>query len=622
MSRGRQVASKSIHAYVISLYGDVCWTPLGSTMVPVMYNIHASLADAVGCAKNYRVNGEPAFTMASRIPFVRGNEAGTGGGIISGVNCGWCRPVEHSKTWKVEHHWIVREGDLVAMNCAGPDGPANCFGKIMIVQEVAYAPPVSVGKTESVSTDPATGGLLLEETEEFRDPETDTAIKLGQRTVIDWKTGKVVTKRIVMLTKPDGTQTFEAAAGEFDPLNSSYSWKATTGALPEGAGQVDTSELAVDADGQLYFGTGDEAVCATPAEEEEEDITDDDPELLEKPEVKGALADKAKAESELASLTKSQAWLTIKTAADVAGIFDPSPVSDIVAAGMSLTEGDWVGLGLSIVSMAPYLGDAIAKPIKGAMTSAKVARLLEKMAELKGVIGKAGDALKNALKKGKEAIRQARGMRARRAPPEPPPPAPKPPHGPKGPDMPPPEAPKAPPSPGDGGFTPKGEGKKKTAREKLDEAKEAYARKVHREEMEKAWKNRDRLKRERKLSDEDEAWLAADERRRELAFDPAKKQFNVEEAKVALKAEEQGLLTLPVKRGTGPDGKEIGDDLVDGNGVKWDAKSAKGLKSIREALERGENVLVHGNQSAVDAAKQALGVTGNSEKLILLVTGP
>lgn len=55
----------------------------------------------------------------------------------------------------------------------------------------------------------------------------------------------------------------------------------------------------------------------------------------------------------------------IGLAADVAGIFDPTPVCDGVSALQSLAHGDFYGVALSAGSAAvPYAGDALAKPIK------------------------------------------------------------------------------------------------------------------------------------------------------------------------------------------------------------------------------------------------------------------
>ena len=42
---------------------------------------------------------------------------------------------------------------------------------------------------------------------------------------------------------------------------------------------------------------------------------------------------------------------------DIAGIFDPTPASDGISGAISLARGDWLGAGISLVSMVPYVGD-------------------------------------------------------------------------------------------------------------------------------------------------------------------------------------------------------------------------------------------------------------------------
>lgn len=58
---------------------------------------------------------------------------------------------------------------------------------------------------------------------------------------------------------------------------------------------------------------------------------------------------------------------------DIAGFFDPTPVSDGANTLISLGRGDWLGAGLSAVSMVPYVGDAakLGKLGKYAQTVAK-----------------------------------------------------------------------------------------------------------------------------------------------------------------------------------------------------------------------------------------------------------
>lgn len=61
--------------------------------------------------------------------------------------------------------------------------------------------------------------------------------------------------------------------------------------------------------------------------------------------------------------------------ADLAGIFDPTPISDGVSGLISLFRGDLAGAGLSVASMIPFAGDALAK-------SAKFAKLLDAFSHL------------------------------------------------------------------------------------------------------------------------------------------------------------------------------------------------------------------------------------------------
>ncbi len=114
-------------------------------------------------------------------------------------------------------------------------------------------------------------------------------------------------------------------------------------------------------------------------------------------------------EKNILSLNKDLAFQLAQTTVDTAGIFDPSPVSDIIGAGMSLYSGDIVGTGLSLISIIPYAGDAIGKTSKGA-------RVLKKIKALKNRIESAVSALnlakKLARKKATAAVRAKRKAEA------------------------------------------------------------------------------------------------------------------------------------------------------------------------------------------------------------------
>ncbi len=97
----------------------------------------------------------------------------------------------------------------------------------------------------------------------------------------------------------------------------------------------------------------------------------------------------------------------------------------------------------------------------------------------------------------------------------------------------------------------------------------------------------------RTLSSGDRAWLNADPRRKELAYDPDTKSFKVREAQAALRAEERGVLRGPVTRAIDSSGRSRGGDVIDGNGRAWDVKEARDLDAISAAANGGEAVLVN-----------------------------
>ena len=83
---------------------------------------------------------------------------------------------------------------------------------------------------------------------------------------------------------------------------------------------------------------------------------------------------------------------------DIAGIFDPTPISDGANTLISLGRGDWLGAGLSAISMSPYVGDA-AKLGKLGKYAQTVAKAID--------AARANPALRQALAPGIQAIGDA-----------------------------------------------------------------------------------------------------------------------------------------------------------------------------------------------------------------------
>ena len=101
---------------------------------------------------------------------------------------------------------------------------------------------------------------------------------------------------------------------------------------------------------------------------------------------------------------------------DVAGIFDPTPISDGVGTLISVGRGDWLGAGLSLVGMVPYVGD-LGKIAKIGKYAPRTARVLETFLRHSDNLARMGkDALSRAFslpqvaaarKKATDRVRQA-----------------------------------------------------------------------------------------------------------------------------------------------------------------------------------------------------------------------
>jgi hypothetical protein len=84
----------------------------------------------------------------------------------------------------------------------------------------------------------------------------------------------------------------------------------------------------------------------------------------------------------------------------VAGIFDPTPISDGLDGMISLFRGDFLGAGISVVSMVPYIGDAakLGKLGKFAESIAKAVDLAKLDPAFAKQIGPALDKIRDTLK--------------------------------------------------------------------------------------------------------------------------------------------------------------------------------------------------------------------------------
>src|SRR5688500_8448666 len=96
-----------------------------------------------------------------------------------------------------------------------------------------------------------------------------------------------------------------------------------------------------------------------------------------------------------AALEDKLAGLRVDALIDAAGLVDPTPVSDVIGFARGAARGDWASAALSLVSMVPYAGDVLAKPIKGARLTKKAMALRRQLAD---VAAKSRQIVADALK--------------------------------------------------------------------------------------------------------------------------------------------------------------------------------------------------------------------------------
>lgn len=88
-------------------------------------------------------------------------------------------------------------------------------------------------------------------------------------------------------------------------------------------------------------------------------------------------------------------------ALDIVGLVDPTPISDGANGIISLARGDWLGAGISAVSMIPYIGDAakLGKLGRYAETMAKAVDLAKANPAIAKQLGPAMEKLREAFDK-------------------------------------------------------------------------------------------------------------------------------------------------------------------------------------------------------------------------------
>lgn len=111
---------------------DVCKTPAGTAVVPVPYPNIAMLPMAIKTPVKIFAVKKPPIHLASSVPSTTGDEAGTLGGVVSGVVKGPASFTVGSPTVLFEGMPVVRLTSTTIQNGASP----NTVGVVSVPSQV------------------------------------------------------------------------------------------------------------------------------------------------------------------------------------------------------------------------------------------------------------------------------------------------------------------------------------------------------------------------------------------------------------------------------------------------------------------------------------------------------
>ncbi|MDZ4849533.1 MAG: PAAR-like domain-containing protein [Pirellulaceae bacterium] len=141
----REGTRASIEFVCICIVPDFCKSPT----IVVPYKIYSKFDCAVNFSTTVRFRTRNVFRHNSRLSTVLLDEPGVGGGVLSGVNKGFCRPIDGtaSTTVRVNSSFVdYHEGTYMWMNCAGPEGPFNTIGRVKFLGNLLPGPVTPSGK--------------------------------------------------------------------------------------------------------------------------------------------------------------------------------------------------------------------------------------------------------------------------------------------------------------------------------------------------------------------------------------------------------------------------------------------------------------------------------------------
>jgi len=183
-------------ALAVCLAPDICLTPIGSSVVPIPYQVYGKAGDDDSYSPDVFFNGFRAMRFDSRFSRTYGDEPGVCLGVISGTQGDIVEPTSHSTIVRINGHPAVRHGDGCTLN------NGNTVGEMIFVRNRMIAPPPPGDASDAEEAAQAGG----EESEEAKKPQYQ---RPGEREVGPSLTGghtRSIGEESSRQRNPDGTR--------------------------------------------------------------------------------------------------------------------------------------------------------------------------------------------------------------------------------------------------------------------------------------------------------------------------------------------------------------------------------------------------------------------------------
>jgi len=106
-------------------FPDTCNVPAAPSPIPTPFPNTAELMQASDCTSKVKIVNKPVVHKGSKVPRSMGDEAGTAGGVTSGMNMGEVQFKLGVSKVKVEGNDIVNQLKMTAHNGASANMPAG-----------------------------------------------------------------------------------------------------------------------------------------------------------------------------------------------------------------------------------------------------------------------------------------------------------------------------------------------------------------------------------------------------------------------------------------------------------------------------------------------------------------